>query len=61
VQNSGLLNKKKEKKIQMDTFYGIINQCSTDLFLSHMEKLLVTHAERLLWWRRESNPVPFSL
>jgi hypothetical protein len=29
--------------------------------LSHMEKLLATHVERLLWSRQGSNPVPFGL
>jgi hypothetical protein len=29
--------------------------------LSHMEKLLVAHVERLLWTRQGSNPVPFGL
>jgi hypothetical protein len=28
---------------------------------SHMEKLLVTHVERLMWSRQGSNPVPFGL
>jgi hypothetical protein len=40
--------KKKEKKINSS-------------LLSHMEKLLVARVERLLWLRRGSNPVPFSL
>jgi hypothetical protein len=29
--------------------------------LSHMEKLLIAHVERLLWSRRGSNPVLFGL
>jgi hypothetical protein len=29
--------------------------------ISHGEKLLVAHVERLLWSRRGSNPVPFGL
>jgi hypothetical protein len=38
----------------------MINDKKIDL-LSHMENLLVAHAECLLWSRQGSNPVPFGL